>query len=208
MNTRESEPSYEVAATLDSIDTMTGLLNRQAFDDELAHYAQQLPGQFCVGFMDLNDLKKVNDEQGHAAGDRLLQNASLVLQECLRSTPAEDRLQDVLGTGRANQTGRHGGDEFAFILPGIEGDDAADAIVSRLQASLVEANVSAAIGYAIHTGTEAVSETLRRADENMLGDKRAHKEKALQEKDWRNRLKIKLGNWLLESAGITDPGAR
>lgn len=191
-----------------SIDAMTGLLNRQAFDNELAHCAQRQPGQFCVGFMDLNDLKKINDEHGHDAGDKLIRDASLVLKDSLRSTPDEDQLQDVLGAGRTNQTGRHGGDEFAFILPGIENGDEANAVVSRLQTGLAEAGVSAAIGYAIHIETEAVSETLRRADENMLDSKRAHKEKELQEKGWRDRLKIKLGNWLLGSAGVTDPRIR
>src|SRR5687767_10642170 len=54
-------------------DGLTGLWNRRYFDDRLSQeisLARRKPGRrFSVMLLDLNDLKRINDEEGHAAGD-------------------------------------------------------------------------------------------------------------------------------------------
>ncbi len=85
-------------------DELTGLLNRRAFEAELARAWEHGRGadtKSYLMYMDLDQFKVVNDTSGHAAGDRLLKQVSEMLVESVR----------------ANDTvGRLGGDEFAIIL--------------------------------------------------------------------------------------------
>ncbi|WP_232219035.1 GGDEF domain-containing protein [Chloroflexus sp. Y-396-1] len=76
-------------------DWLTGLGNRRALERRLA---DSLPRGWGLAFLDLDDLKKVNDSQGHQAGDQLLQRFA----EALRQAGFE--------------AFRLGGDEFAVLL--------------------------------------------------------------------------------------------
>ena len=91
-------------------DTVTGLPNTRAvfrkLETELQR-AQREHEPVAVLFMDLNNLKPVNDSFGHAAGDTLLLEVGRALKRCLRP-------YDFLG--------RVGGDEFLAIVPGIPQD--------------------------------------------------------------------------------------
>jgi len=91
-------------------DTVTGLPNARAvfrkLETELQR-AQRESDTVAVFFMDLNNLKPVNDSFGHAAGDTLLLEVGRTLKRCLRP-------YDFLG--------RVGGDEFLAIVPGISQD--------------------------------------------------------------------------------------
>ena len=63
-------------------DTLTGLNNRRSYEKML----DQMNNATWVGviFMDLNHLKKINDEQGHEAGDRLIRNFSTILKSLFK----------------------------------------------------------------------------------------------------------------------------
>ncbi len=101
-------------------DPLTGLLNRRAFITaaEREHeLAARTGADLTVVLIDLDDFKGVNDREGHAAGDRLLADLAAAWQAVLR--PA-----DVLA--------RHGGDEFAVLLPATSEEGAAR-VVARLQ---------------------------------------------------------------------------
>jgi len=81
-------------------DPLTGLVNRRYVEERIAlRVAQQ--ETFCVVILDLNRLKKVNDTQGHAAGDEVLKQFSQELRSNIRPT-------DIVG--------RWGGDEFILVL--------------------------------------------------------------------------------------------
>ena len=85
-------------------DHLTGLLNRRAFDQELAahqRFGQRYGPTGGVIFLDLDGFKEANDTLGHSAGDLLLQQAATVLTKAVRDT-------DLVG--------RVGGDEFAVLL--------------------------------------------------------------------------------------------
>jgi diguanylate cyclase (GGDEF)-like protein len=93
-------------ARLDSLlDGLTGLGNHRAFQEELA---RQLEGarrhgtQLALLLVDVDDLKKANDERGHAAGDELLAAVGRITGAVLR---------------RGDRAFRVGGDEFAILLP-------------------------------------------------------------------------------------------
>ncbi|MEO0997575.1 MAG: EAL domain-containing protein, partial [Pseudomonadota bacterium] len=85
-------------------DDLTGLLNRRAFEAELARVYEEDNGDGVPSYLlyaDLDQFKVVNDTSGHNAGDELLKRIGRVLTECVRG-------DDIVS--------RTGGDEFAFIL--------------------------------------------------------------------------------------------
>lgn len=79
-------------------DSLTGLLNRRALNRDLAELAD---GARVVAMLDVVGLKRVNDRDGHLAGDALLRAVATTLDT------------ELAGRGRAY---RLGGDEFAFVL--------------------------------------------------------------------------------------------
>jgi len=96
-------------ARLDSlIDGLTGLGNHRAFQEELARqleHAGRTNSKLALMLVDVDDLKKINDERGHATGDRLLAAVGWTVMALLR---------------RNDRAFRVGGDEFAIILPGAD----------------------------------------------------------------------------------------
>jgi diguanylate cyclase (GGDEF)-like protein len=105
-------------------DDLTGLPNRHAFKNHLLndlHKAKRDSKRGCVLFIDLDNFKKINDSQGHSAGDQLLKETATRIQQCLRETDLVSRL---------------GGDEFAVALYGISGDRDIHGVASKIIASL------------------------------------------------------------------------
>lgn len=84
-------------------DPLTGIFNRRYFDLMLGHLHEQSRRQApaTLAILDLNDFKHINDEFGHAAGDRVLQHAANYLSARVRASDIVARL---------------GGDEFAVVL--------------------------------------------------------------------------------------------
>jgi diguanylate cyclase (GGDEF)-like protein len=105
---------------LATVDPLTGLFNRRAFVDlaerELAR-ARRLESPYAVLMMDLDLFKRVNDEYGHQAGDRVLADFAAAAKRSVRT-------EDLIG--------RYGGEEFCAILPGISMQKAI-AIAERLR---------------------------------------------------------------------------
>lgn len=104
-------------------DSLTGVPNRRAWDEELAERVAAAQGTgrpLCLAVVDLDHFKQVNDGWGHAAGDRLLQAAADALRQSLRQDDFVARL---------------GGDEFGLLLIGLDAE-AADAVINRLCQSL------------------------------------------------------------------------
>ena len=112
---RENEARIDYLARNDEL---TGLLNRTAFQEQLAHAIRQSQRHgraIAVLFIDLDRFKNINDTLGHDAGDRLLQEVARRLHSCLRES-------DTLA--------RWGGDEFVATLE--EFDSANDvALIAR-----------------------------------------------------------------------------
>src|SRR3972149_2916259 len=85
-------------------DPLTELANRQLLRDRMDHAVARVsrePGHLAVLILDLDDFKAVNDTQGHAAGDRLLQQVAATLLSVTRGSDTVSRL---------------GGDGFAVLL--------------------------------------------------------------------------------------------
>ncbi len=119
---RESERSWRHRALHDPL---TGLPNRALLSDRLQHAvaaSARDPQSLAVLFVDLDSFKRVNDEHGHATGDR-------VLREAARRMAASVRTGDTIG--------RWGGDEFLVIAERLDHPNAAADLAERLADSLL-----------------------------------------------------------------------
>lgn len=147
--------TLELAARTDSL---TGLLNRRAFDSDLD--AVDLAGSsFAVVFIDLDGFKAVNDRFGHAVGDSLLRGYGAWLTRMI---------------GTWGSTYRMGGDEYLILVTAYPGEDAEFSAWAhdRLQVPFVD-GVSASIGIAWRHESWRVSDVVRLADQRMYGTKSA-----------------------------------
>jgi diguanylate cyclase (GGDEF)-like protein len=142
-------------------DELTGLDNRRQFEYRLRRAWET--GRPYVALLDLNGFKNVNDQLGHAVGDRLLVEAAR-------------RLSGAVGD--AAWVARMGGDEFAVLVPD-GGDEAVRAIIARVLRTLPqpvqvgqhELLIGASIGLVCGTDVVDPLEALRRADVAMYAAK-------------------------------------
>jgi diguanylate cyclase (GGDEF)-like protein len=124
-----------------SQDALTGLNNRRRFEEDLRAAMARGHRDGTTGallMLDLDEFKRVNDSQGHPAGDRLIREVAAVLRKRTRASDALARL---------------GGDEFAVILPRCSREEArlvGDAIASAVREHRSDglAPVTASVGIA------------------------------------------------------------
>ena len=153
-------------------DTLTGLCNRRGFDDKL-HYefkrAVRYRSDFSMLMIDVDDFKTFNDRFGHTEGDEVLKQVATLLLGGARTT-------DVVC--------RHGGEEFAILLPNT-GLDAAVLLGERICRSIASAQVrrrqiTVSIGASANTdGLPNTSALVRRADLALYEAKAAGKNRVL-----------------------------
>lgn len=96
---------FEKTVKASRFDSLTGLSNRQSFDETLEreiHRAKRHNLDLSVLFFDLDDFKAINDSFGHQAGDKVLQNVAKIML-------AQKRSEDFAA--------RYGGEELVMILP-------------------------------------------------------------------------------------------
>ena len=140
-------------------DTLSGLLNRGAFKDQVSEYIRQSQGG-CLFLIDLDNFKDINDRYGHLAGDESIRKVGEVLRACFRS-------RDVIG--------RYGGDEFFAFVPGRMSRDiidgrAADVIRAVEKITLEEApdlHFTCSIGIVRCEEGISFHDCLKHADEAM-----------------------------------------
>ncbi len=100
-----------LSATADT-DVLTGALNRRQFDAYASRHLadfQRSQRPSALALIDIDDFKAINDTLGHAVGDRVLSELTLLIQQRIRQTDAVFRI---------------GGDEFVVILVGISAESA------------------------------------------------------------------------------------
>lgn len=145
-----------------TVDGLTGVKNRHAWlmaEERLnSQIAEDPSRQFAVVILDVNDLKKVNDSEGHAAGDDYLRTACRIVCKTFAHSPVF----------------RVGGDEFAVIA---QGDDytVIDKLVARVKEQNEEAlrsgGIIIACGMAKREGDTNVASVFERADQQMYNNK-------------------------------------
>ena len=162
---REQSSAYEVQARTDAL---TGLPNRRHMEERLADaFAESVRDgkPLCLGVLDLDHFKTVNDSYSHAAGDQLLQAVARVMADTM---------------GGTHHIARWGGEEFALLFVDAtleQAVDTAERIRRRIEA--IDTSrfapghaVTASIGLASRAGLVHHERMVRRADDRLYAAKR------------------------------------
>ena len=155
--------ALEVNRELATRDELTGLLNRRAMLDLMAleHRRSLRSGRpMLLAQLDIDHFKPINDQHGHATGDRALQAFAGTVRACVRDT-------DVLA--------RWGGEEFVLMLTDSSADQARGLLERIRQAvqaleiahSAGSLQLTVSIGLAQHLPGDTVERTLERADQAL-----------------------------------------
>jgi diguanylate cyclase (GGDEF)-like protein/PAS domain S-box-containing protein len=147
---------------LSTHDGLTGLYNRFYFQAEMDRLDKGREEIISVVIADMDGLKYVNDNYGHAAGDEMIKTVARAIQKAFR-------LGDVIA--------RLGGDEFGVLLPGADSMTTSLAI-HRIYENIRHSNeqrpylqIGISIGYATTQEYESLAETIKRADAQMYYQK-------------------------------------
>lgn len=163
---RENE---EYLTRLASIDSLTGLPNRNVFTDRVAHAihkAQRDVGRLAVFFLDLDHFKHINDSMGHKAGDILLGEVANRIKSCLREGDTVARL---------------GGDEFTMLLEDVRSAEYVGKVAEKVIQVMsrpftiesTEVTVSPSIGISLYPADgRDVDMLIRNADAAMYHAKK------------------------------------
>ncbi len=147
-------------------DELTGLLNRRAYEDDILNLPDIPPEQdFVYAAIDINGLKVINDELGHAAGDEIIQGAA----ECLKKT-----------LGNYGKVYRVGGDEFVAIF--FADETQLQAVMEDLEKRIISwegkivKSLSLSSGFVSKRefGNETIVNMAKAADERMYKAKSAY----------------------------------
>jgi diguanylate cyclase (GGDEF)-like protein len=152
--------SYKLLNKLEvmsTIDSLTGIKNRNVMNNYVDQIVEgQVPMPKAVLFADLNGLKRVNDEQGHVAGDKMLRKAASILQSIFHD----------------GEVFRAGGDEFMVLVSEIDESEAQRRIDQVHYLSKITDDVRFSIGLSF--GEMDIRAAMRHADECMYADKNAY----------------------------------
>ena len=156
---QELQRRFELAELDALTDPLTGVGNRRAWDRLLEVEEARCRRYGSVASLvaiDLDELKRVNDREGHAAGDRLLLRTAQMIDSTRRAADVVARL---------------GGDEFGVLA--VECDEpAAKVLADRLRGALESAGIRASVGHATRQPTGTLAQAWSVADAEMYAHKR------------------------------------
>jgi diguanylate cyclase (GGDEF)-like protein/PAS domain S-box-containing protein len=165
----DQKRAEEELRALSLVDSLTGLPNRRAFitlSDQALKWASRIGKEVLLIFIDVDNLKQINDTHGHLAGDRALIDTARILRETFREADIVARL---------------GGDEFIALITS-DSAEAGKLVMARLQARIASHNASGerpftlglSIGYT-HAKAEGARllDLMERADASLYAQKRS-----------------------------------
>ncbi len=152
------ENEKEMYQKLSTLDALTGVLNRHGIGQFVAALGiTRVTASVIV--IDLDHFKRINDERGHAIGDRVLRTMGEILRSCTRNTDA---------------VGRWGGEEFVLVCPGATLAHAAD-LAEKLRHRILQTNfipedplpITASFGVAASSDDQGFEDAFRQADQAL-----------------------------------------
>ena len=151
-----------------NIDALTGVKNRNAYrvyEERLnAQIEMNRAPEFAIVILDVNDLKKVNDTEGHKAGDQYLRDACRIICTTFKRSPVF----------------RVGGDEFAVLCQGDDFnhlDELIKFMNDHNEDAVENGGIVIALGMSCYEQDTKVSQVYERADQRMYENKSDLKEK-------------------------------
>lgn len=163
-------------------DTLTGLPNRQRFQQQLVRAietARETGRKVAALYVDLDNFKRINDTLGHNFGDAVLKTIAKRLERCTRS---DDTVSRAEPESQEPHLARLGGDEFVSILQNLRSEEQAVAVAERIRSELMrpvqhqghEFVVTTSIGVSIYPDDgEDIDSLLKNADVAMYQAKEA-----------------------------------
>ncbi|PWA11797.1 hypothetical protein DCC39_09155 [Pueribacillus theae] len=151
-------------------DSLTGLMNRSAFEERVRHILSENKGTTAFLMLDLDNFKTVNDDFGHDKGDELLKKAANLLRNFLR---------------KGDRIFRLGGDEFVIIMTSVDFEETkirAQELIEQMsehfkqitEAAQAELSVSIGIAFAPEHGIDP-EELYKKADMALYKSKQKGK---------------------------------
>lgn len=160
----ERASKFEVMA---QSDTLTGLANRNSFEDKMMDEFERIERYssepFSLIFFDIDHFKSINDTYGHLVGDQVLRSLSNLCKGLLRTT-------DMLA--------RWGGEEFVAILPMIDANQAqivAEKLRKHIEEYIFEqvGNITCSFGVTQYQKDDTPTAVLHRTDSAMYEAKKS-----------------------------------
>lgn len=165
VNNKLRHLQLEIIGDLLATDTLTGCYSRRGMVSRLQaeqERAMRIQRPCCIGLMDFDRFKRINDELGHPAGDAVLRQGMRFVSNALR---------------KYDTVYRYGGEEFLFCLPSTPLKDA-ELVIERIRAGLEllpillpnqeKLHVTASFGLAEIQQGKPVEDTIARADDALL----------------------------------------
>lgn len=159
---REYVKKLAMVQNMAEIDALTGIKNKNAFKEREKlmnrRILEKRQPEFAIIVLDVNDLKKINDTQGHEAGDRCICEACEIICRTFKRSPVY----------------RVGGDEFVVISQDEDYEhtkELIDLIAKYNEEALVNGGIIIACGMAVFDNDENVISVFNRADKAMYENK-------------------------------------
>ena len=169
---------FRRVASQATTDSLTGLANRWAFDEELAlewRRAERVGDPLALILADIDNFKSVNDRYGHQVGDRVLRKVGEILSANVR---------------QVDLAARYGGEEFAIVVPETDLEGAIQ-LANRMREALASEEielpggsritVTSSFGVAVKGELPRAEELIAGADEALYDAKRAGKNRVVPE---------------------------
>lgn len=153
-----SQMLFEKLEHLSNTDLLTGVKNRSAMNlrvDLFVRGEEIIPHPYGIIFCCVSGLKKMNDENGHDAGDILLKKAASLLKDIFRN----------------DEIYRSGGDEFVVIVPTCQEDEFKKKVAELRSKSRYDSETALAIGASWNDEGYKLRRSMHFADEAMHKDK-------------------------------------
>lgn len=140
-------------------DPLTGLNNRRAMEENLKTLfamKERYNTEFSIAIVDIDQFKRLNDEQGHLFGDKVLQQVADALNKSVRDT---------------DSVARFGGEEFVVIMPHTDLNQSCVFAERFREQSLRHLPVTVSIGLAIAAADDSIQTLMTRADAALFSAK-------------------------------------